>query len=93
METKNWTQVNIYNKSNNLLYSFILKTQNLLEVDAVMRGELFNQDFGSYAISHKWEDVKEDGTAPYFPCYGIDKPSIYNNGMSLKEDFSLKGCF
>lgn len=81
METKNWTQVHICSKQNHLLYSFILRTQDLLEVDAVMREELSNQEDGSYAVSYKWEDIKENGEVLFFPCYGISKDMLFNNGI------------
>ena len=81
MEPKNWTQVNIYNKNNYLLYSFILNAQDILELNKAMQKELSTQELGAYAISYHWEDIGEDGDAPLFPCYGIE-PGAYRYKMS-----------
>ena len=82
MQEKPWTQIYICSKQNHLLYSYILQTQNLLDVDESMRGELSSQEDGSYATAYRWEDLDEEGTSPLFPSYSINKPDLFSGVMS-----------
>ena len=70
---KKWTQVNVHNSQNQIVSSFILTTQNIVDVAEVMQEDINQRDGYYWASAVRWEEIPDGNTKKMvWPFYTMD---------------------